>query len=177
MHTMPNNALSIIIERAKRTTNIAIAKTFLEQAIHPAEIEIWKDRVEYILNEQAVMRAEECRNRQVAKERWDKAERGSEQEYIWAIRYLELTNGVLKEEILGCTDIATALLGWKTTEKTEPAASVWRRKLDELEESAAQAKADSCADYREAAVEFKSAEPDSKISMIWFARYITLRYQ
>lgn len=176
MHNLPSNALAIIQARADRCTNIAVIMQFLEKAIHPAETEIWKNAKSRIVIAQDRLRAEECRIKQVAKERWDKAERGTEQEFIWVVRYIELTSPLLKDEILTCNDIGAALIGWKTAEKTDPSSTLWYFVLRKLQEREAMQRAENCIDYREAAIEFKNAEEDTTISAIWFSRYITLRY-
>lgn len=176
MHNLPDNALTIIQARADRCNNIAIIMQFLEKAIHPAEAEIWKNAKQRIVVAQDRLRAEDCRIKEVAKERWDKAERGTEQEFIWAVRFVELTDPLQKDEILACTDIEAALIGWKTAEKTDPSSTLWYSVLRTLQEKEAAKRAENCVDYREAAIEYKNAEQDTKISTIWFSRYITLRY-
>jgi hypothetical protein len=177
MHTLPESTRAIIQARADRCTALVIALQFLEKAIHPAEIEIWKNCKERITLEQVLLRADACRSRQVAKERWDNAERGTETEYVWANRYLDLTNPLLRDEILACENIDTALNGWKSTEKTDPTSTIWYRRLSELQEKDALIRADYCTDFSEAGIEYKNAEPDTKVSTIWFERYIALRYK
>lgn len=176
MYYLPENALAIIQARADRCTNIAIIMQFLEKAIHPAEAEIWKQAKDRVIVTQDRLRAEACRIKQVAKERWDKAERGTEQEFIWAVRYVELIDPALKDEILACDDLDAALIGWKTAEKTDPSSTLWFHRLRILQEREAEKRAEQCVDYNVAAVEFNNAEADTKIAMIWFSCYIKLRY-
>lgn len=177
MYTIPESTRVIIQARADRCTALVIAMQFLEKAVHPAEIEIWKACKERITLEQVLLRADACRSRQVAKERWDNAERDTKTEYIWANRYLDLTNPSLRDEILACENIDVAVSGWKSTEKTDPTSTIWHRRLTELQEKDALLRAEACTDFSEAAIEYKNAEPDTKVSAIWFDRYISLRYK
>ncbi len=177
MHLLGNSVHEAIFARARQCTSVKVAECEAEKAIHPIEKAIWEERRDALMLEMAKMRADECRIKEVARERWDNSTKGSDSEYAWALRYVELANPMLKETIFECHDLEIALRKYNAADKSDPSAAVWLHRVQVLKQKAETIKANACESADAAAAEFVSNESDSSLAKIWLMRYITLKYQ